>query len=131
GSNAHLLVAGLGNNLEVHRDAEDGSVRFLGYVSAEELATLYEHAVALVCSSELEGFGLPMLEAMTVGTPVIAADRGALGEVVGVGGLLVEFANSTALAEMMWTMLENPILRDHLRERGHGQAQAFSWENCA
>src|SRR5207247_7765217 len=115
GANAYLLVAGLGNNLEMHQDAEDGSVRFLGYVSAEELATLYQHAVAVVCSSELEGFGLPMLEAMTVGTPVIATDRAALVEVVGAGGGLVEFANSTALAGLMGSRLEKPIWREHLR----------------
>jgi glycosyltransferase involved in cell wall biosynthesis len=95
------------------------------------LASLYKNATALVCSSELEGFGLPVLEAMSVGTPVIATDRGSLPEVVGKGGVLVECGDADALAATMGKLIRETKWRDDLSRNGIAHAQTFSWELCA
>jgi glycosyltransferase involved in cell wall biosynthesis len=123
-----VLVAG--NGSEQHRNGDD-LLQPLGFVPAEELCTLYSKAIALVCSSELEGFGLPVLEAMGAGTPVIAVQRGALNEVVGGAGVMVEHGDSGALAEAMWSMIGRDDFREHLRQRGRERAEAFSWDDCA
>lgn len=130
GKDVHLVVVGF-----VDRDlgslTRQGNIHVLGYVPRDELAALFQKAIALVCASDVEGFGLPVLEAMMLGTPVIALDRGALAEVIGSGGLLVECNSPNALGEMMWSLLENPLLREHLKVRGSERVKCFSWKNCA
>ena len=78
-----------------------------------------------------EGFGLPALEAMACGTPVLAADRGALPEVVGDAGLLVDPTSVDALREGMYTLAVQPSLRAALRVAGRARARAFSWRHVA
>ena len=105
-------------------------VRFLGPVDDADLPALYAEALAFVFPSLWEGFGLPVLEAMATGTPVIAARRGALPEVTGGAALLVEPA-AEALAEALATLLGDPGLRMRLRDAGLARTAAFSWERAA
>jgi glycosyltransferase involved in cell wall biosynthesis len=108
-----------------------GHVRHEGYVDERQLRKLYEGAVLLVLPSLDEGFGIPALEAMTVGVPVIAAARGALPEVVGDAGLLVDPFDVSALAAALERMLSDAQLRDRLSLAGGAQARRFSWRASA
>jgi glycosyltransferase involved in cell wall biosynthesis len=92
---------------------------------------LYQGATALVCPSLWEGFGLPALEAMACGTPVLAADRGALPEVVGDAGILVDPANVDALREGLYTLAVQGTRREALRLAGLSRARQFSWRRSA
>lgn len=107
-----------------------GVTRFLGSVPDSDLPGLYAGARAFVFPSLWEGFGLPVLEAMAAGTPVVASRRGALPELVGDAGLLTEPA-AEALAEALGRILADAPLRERLRERGLARAAAFSWERTA
>lgn len=104
------------------------SVHLLGAVTEGDKVPLYAGAVALVYPSLYEGFGLPPLEALRCGTPVIATRASSLPEVVGDGGLLVEPGDTDALAEAMCALSEDAALRVRLAERGLAQASRFSWE---
>jgi len=106
-------------------------VKFLGYVSNQDLAGLYQKALCFVLPSLCEGFGLPVLEAMRYGCPVIAAKAGALTEVVGKAGLLVDPYNVDEIAKAMKLMMENKELREDMREKGFARVQRFSWEKAA
>ena len=108
-----------------------GHVRHEGYVDERHLRKLYEAAVLLVLPSLDEGFGIPALEAMTVGVPVIAAARGALPEVVGDAGLLVDPLDVSALAAALERMLRDHRLRDRLSVAGGIRARQFSWRASA
>jgi glycosyltransferase involved in cell wall biosynthesis len=107
------------------------SVHFLGYVPAEDLPALLNAAVALVFPSLYEGFGLPVLEAMAVGTPVLAARTSSLPEVVGPAGLLLDPHDPAAWAEAMARIADDAGLHADLRARGLARARQFSWERCA
>lgn len=106
-------------------------VRWLGYVSAAERLRLYREASMLVIASADEGFGIPALEAMTIGLPVVAAARGSLPEVVGDAGLLVDADDPSALAAALRRVLDDAGLREALVERGLERARRFSWEASA
>lgn len=106
-------------------------VKFLGYVSDEELASLYQNALFFVLPSLCEGFGLPVLEAMRFGCPVIASKAGALPEVVGDAGLLVDPYKVEEIAGAMKLMIKNSDLREALREKGFHQVRKFSWQKAA
>ena len=108
----------------------DGTVRALGPVPDADLAALYGGADAFVFPSLWEGFGLPVLEAMASGAPVVASTRGALPEVAGDAALLVEPA-AEPLADALGTLLADAGLRDRLRAAGLRRAAAFSWERAA
>lgn len=107
-----------------------GVVRFLGAVPDGDLPALYGEALAFVFPSLWEGFGLPVLEAMASGAPVIASRRGALPEVAGDAALLVE-PEPEPLADALGTVLADPALRTRLREAGLARARTFSWERTA
>jgi glycosyltransferase involved in cell wall biosynthesis len=109
-------------------------VRYLGYVSDDAREQLYREASLLVVPSLDEGFGIPVLEAMTAGVPVVAADRGALPEVLGDAGLLVsgegpEFTRSLATA--IARVLDDGDLRREFAARGVARARSFSWDQSA
>ncbi len=106
-------------------------VIFTGWVAEEDKPALLSGAVAFVFPSLYEGFGLPALEAMACGTPVVASNRSSLPEVVGEGGILVEPTDVEALAEAMETLLVDDVLRAELRPRALAQAARFSWEQTA
>ncbi len=106
-------------------------VRLLGPVPADDLAALYAAATAFVFPSLYEGFGLPPLEAMAAGTPVVAARASCLPEVLGDAALLVPPIDEEALAAALGRLLDDPALRDDLRARGLAQAARYSWERTA
>ncbi|MCX7792487.1 MAG: glycosyltransferase family 4 protein [Chloroflexaceae bacterium] len=106
-------------------------VRFVGYLDEEELPLWYAAATVFVFPSIYEGFGMPPLEAMACGTPVVASNTSSLPEVVGDAGLTVSPYDSAALAEAISRVLDDADLRQELRERGLRQARAFSWRVTA
>jgi glycosyltransferase involved in cell wall biosynthesis len=106
-------------------------VRFLGFVPFETLRCFYETAAAFVFPSRYEGFGLPPLEAMACGTPVIASNVSSLPEVVGDAAVLVNPENVFDIARGIREVLLDETLRAELIRRGHLQAARFSWERTA
>jgi glycosyltransferase involved in cell wall biosynthesis len=108
-----------------------GAVRVLEYVPAADLPALYTGAAAFVFPSLAEGFGMPVLEAMACGTPVIAAGVTALPEVVGSAGLLVDPTDVHELAAAIAEVLGDSALRGALAARGRARAAGFSWERAA
>ncbi len=107
------------------------SVAWLGPVPEYDLPALYSAASIFVFPSLYEGFGLPVLEAMACGTPVICSNTSSLPEVVGDAALLVNPADTVALTEALCKVLTDDGLRDELRSRGLGQAAHFTWEQTA
>lgn len=106
-------------------------VRFTGYVADEDLPALYAGARAFTFLSLYEGFGLPPLEAMACGAPVLCSDTSALPEVVGDAALTVSPTSVDAIREGLRRLLTAADLRADLRERGLHRAAAFSWERAA
>jgi glycosyltransferase involved in cell wall biosynthesis len=106
-------------------------VRYLGYVSAEELPSLYAGATMLVFPSLYEGFGLPLLEAMELGCPVAAANLTSIPEVVGDAALLFDPRNPDAIADACYQLLVSEGLRQTLIARGRERVGRFSWEKAA
>jgi glycosyltransferase involved in cell wall biosynthesis len=104
---------------------------FLGYVPAPYLPALYAAADALAFPSLYEGFGLPVLEAMAAGTPVVAANRSAIPEVAGDAALLVDPFSPEEIARGLMRVLTEPALRAGLVARGRERAASFSWEKSA
>jgi glycosyltransferase involved in cell wall biosynthesis len=106
-------------------------VIFTGWVPEEDKPALYSGARALVFPSLYEGFGLPPLEALACGTPVIASNRGSLPEIVGEGGLLLEPDDVEGLTAAMERLLSDDTLWEDLREKGLAHVARFSWEKTA
>ena len=104
---------------------------FLGYLPDSELPALLGGALALVFPSLYEGFGLPALQAMACGTPVIASNVSSLPEVVGEAGLLVDPCDTNELTRAMTRVAGDDGLRWELRQRGLARAKLFSWRKCA
>jgi glycosyltransferase involved in cell wall biosynthesis len=103
-------------------------VRFFGFVTDKTLASLYRLASVFVFPSLYEGFGLPPLEAMAAGTPVITSNVSSLPEVVGDAALLIDPYEPDEIAAAMRRVLTEPGLRDDLRARGLARVQQFSWD---
>jgi glycosyltransferase involved in cell wall biosynthesis len=110
-----------------HRDA----VTFAGYAGEDSLRQLYSDAVCLVLPSLGEGFGLPVLEAMACGTPVITASASSLPEVAGDAALMVDPYDALGLADAMYRTLTDSGLREDLRQRGLRRVSAFTWKRTA
>ncbi|MCB0064004.1 MAG: glycosyltransferase family 4 protein [Caldilineaceae bacterium] len=106
-------------------------VHFPGFVPDAELPTWYSAAEGFIYPSLFEGFGLPVLEAMACGTPVICSDIPVLREVVGESALTVIATDEGALAAQIGQLLTEPTLRAELLQRGLRQAQRFSWQASA
>jgi len=104
---------------------------FRGYVDEELLLALYAGALALVVSSESEGFGLPVLEAMACGTPVVATAAGALAEVAQGAAYLVEPGNAEALCRALIEVERDGVLRADLAGRGRERAASATWDDAA
>jgi len=116
---------------EVKRLSIEERVFFLGYVPEEDLPALYNLADLFVFPSLYEGFGLPPLEAMACGTPVVVSALSSLPEVVGDGALLVPPQEVEVLAGAMEKALSDPSLREELRSKGLEQAKRFTWSEAA
>jgi glycosyltransferase involved in cell wall biosynthesis len=133
----HLVIAGGKGwlNRNVYQQAATSpkrdKIHFLGYVSADDKPSLYNLATALVYPSFYEGFGMPPVEAMACGTPVIASHVSSLPEVVGQAGLLVNPHDLQAIAAAMESLSRDPAARAELRRRGLKRAQDFSWDQSA
>ena len=108
-----------------------GRIEWLGQVSDEKLADLYRRAQALVFPSLHEGFGLPPVEAMACGTPVIVSDLPVFHETVADAGLYVDPASVTGISETMLRLLGDEGLQAAGSRRGLARAAEFTWENCA
>ena len=106
-------------------------VRFLGRVSELELITLYSLADVFAFPSFFEGFGVPPLEAMACGAPVITSNTSSLPEVVGDAALLVDPHNTGELAHAITRLIENEELQEELREKGYRQVKQYTWPNSA
>jgi glycosyltransferase involved in cell wall biosynthesis len=109
----------------------ENEVIFPGFVADEDLPALYNLAKLFAFPSLYEGFGLPPLEAMACGTPVVTSDRPSLPEVVGEAGLMVKATDSQELAKAMERGLTDKNLRREMREKGLKQAAKFTWEAAA
>ncbi len=104
---------------------------FTGYVSDEDLPGIYKLAELFVYPSKYEGFGLPLLEAMACGVPVIASNVSSIPEVVGDAGLLFDPYAPDQLADCIFQVLEDPLLRKKLISNGLKRKEAFSWQKTA
>jgi glycosyltransferase involved in cell wall biosynthesis len=113
------------------KSGDRSRVILTGHVADEDLASLYSGAIAFVYPSLYEGFGLPPLEAMACGTPVITSNVTALPEVVGDAGLTVSPTDSDALCQAMLDLLRNQGYRQEFSRKGLERAAEFSWERCA
>jgi len=107
------------------------SVRFIGAVAEADKPALYRGAGAFVYPSAYEGFGLPPLEAMACGTPVVTTNNGSIGEVVGDAAFLIDPDDTRAFGAGIITTLVEPSVSDHLRVRGLERARRFTWEATA
>lgn len=107
------------------------AVIFPGFVPDANLPAVYAGAQALAFPSEFEGFGLPVLEAMACGAPVVCSSTSSLPEVAGEAAVLVDPLDQEALTDGLRRILANPALADDLRARGLAQAAHFSWERAA
>ena len=110
---------------------EEPTIRYLGYVADEHLPLLYGGAEAFALPSLAEGFGLPVLEAMACGAPVICANNTAIPEVAGGAARLVPTMDVKAWTEAIDSVLSNAETRRRMREAGLGRARCFSWARTA
>jgi glycosyltransferase involved in cell wall biosynthesis len=137
GFDVQLAVVGQEGWLSRHESAAVESlglgarVRFTGYVPEDDLVRLYNGAAAFLFPSLYEGFGLPVLEAMACGTPVVASDVSAIPEVAGDAALLVDPRDPGAIAGAAAALLTDEALRLRLRQAGLTRAAAYTWEACA
>ena len=127
-----LVLAG-GTNPRIFRPSrhQGGSARHAGYVTDAELRALYENAACFVYPSLYEGFGLPPLEAMTCGCPVVASRAASLPEVCGEAALYCDPADPHDIASRIQTVLEDARCSAELRRRGTERAAKFTWKNAA
>jgi glycosyltransferase involved in cell wall biosynthesis len=131
-----VFVGGSGwRNREFYRAIETspaGSrVRLMGYLPEHDLAALYSASLATVYPSLYEGFGLPPLEAMACGAPVVTSNTSSLPEVVGDAALLVDPRDVGAIEAALVQVKEDPVLREALRAKGLQRAKQFSWDVTA
>ena len=134
-----LRLVIIGNTISQHpgvrhaviKSRVEQAVRFLGFVPFDTLRCFYETAAAFVFPSRYEGFGLPPLEAMACGTPVVASNVSSLPEVVGDAAVFVNPENVFDIARGVREALLDEPLRAELIRRGHAQAARFSWERTA
>ncbi|MGE5245599.1 MAG: glycosyltransferase family 4 protein [Betaproteobacteria bacterium] len=135
----HLKLVLIGDDISkyaslrraVHRHQLHQYVRFLGYVPEETLAVMYRLAGVFVFPSLYEGFGLPPLEAMASGTPVVTSNLSSLPEVTGDAAVLVDPYDPASIADGIRRVLVDEELRRTLRSRGLARARQFSWEASA
>ena len=115
----------------INRPPLAGRVDYLGYVAAERREALFKGACVFVLPSFEEGFGLPVLEAMTAGVPVIASNRGALPEVIGDAGNTVDPEDFEAIARGIARVINDRVYAETLTQRGFDRARQFTWERTA
>ena len=121
--------------VEIRRTAEQNGVadrvHYLGHVSDSTLYTIYKNAAALVFPSSFEGFGVPLVEAFSLGVPVVAADNTSIPEIVDGAGILVPTGDAKALADSLERLLTDQKLRSELIAKGYERVKLFSWDKTA
>jgi glycosyltransferase involved in cell wall biosynthesis len=132
----HLVISGNLSRAHVFGDASDidlegPRMRVIGYVEEEHMGPLMAGAEAFLFASLYEGFGLPVLEAMAAGTPVITGNSTALPEVAGDAALLVNARSANAIGSAILDLIERPLLAQTLKTRGFQRARRFTWEKAA
>ena len=136
-SNYQLVLAGHKGfkNSEVFDEIKElklkKNVKYLGYVTHNQKLDLMKKASCFVFPSEYEGFGLPVLEAMAIGTPVITSNVSSLPEIAGKAALLVNPTREQEIANALKKLLGDSKLQKRLSQRGLKRAKEFSWEQCA
>lgn len=127
-----VAIAG-GHSPKVFEDAtvSHSRIKLLGHVSDSELRALYENAALFVFPSLYEGFGIPPLEAMALGCPVIASNAASMPEVCGDAAIYVHPDDTGALATAIRRLMDDPEERQRMRIRGRAQAAKHSWDNAA
>jgi len=126
-----VVIAGGANARVFGSDGVVGSnagVKWVGYVSDAQLRALYEHAMCFVFPSLYEGFGIPPLEAMQCGCPVVVSNAASIPEVCGDAALYFDPHDASELAKILGRVAGDGALRDRLRASGRARASAFSWE---
>lgn len=136
GRQYQLVMIGTGPDrnsaTQIAHDAKmDRDIIFIDFIANDDLPAIYVGAELLVFPSLYEGFGLPPLEAMACGTPVITSNVASLPEVVGEAGLMVDPCDTRELVEAMFELLHNKSLRERLRKAGLARAKLFSWPETA
>ncbi len=116
---------------EVKKNGLENRIKFLGYVEEKELPLYYNAATCFIFPSLYEGFGIPPLEAMQCGCPVVCSNTSSLPEVVGDSALLVDPLSSSDMSKAINSILSDSKLADSLREKGLAQAKKFSWVKSA
>lgn len=133
----HLVIVGKdGYCHEIVDEKIKGSryapyIHRLGFVAEEELVDIYCHAEAFVFPSLYEGFGIPVLEAMSIGCPVITSDRGAMKEISGNAAILVDPDDAEEISHRIVELSSNKSLRERLIEEGRLWSKQFRWSKCA
>lgn len=133
----HMIFTGAKSELyysvqdEIRKLGLEKCVHHLGYVNRREVLSLLTMAEAMVFPSLFEGFGLPILEAMKCGTPVIAANTTSLPEIAGEAAILLDPYDCQGWTQAMLTIAKNDIVRKDLIEKGHKNVNHFSWRKCA
>jgi glycosyltransferase involved in cell wall biosynthesis len=116
---------------EVERQGLQNEVIFTGYVPFEDLPALYSGAESMAFPSLYEGFGLPVMEAMACGTPVVTSDSSSLAEIADDAALLIDPLSVEQIAEALFRLHQEPHLREELSRRGRARAAEFTWERSA
>ncbi|HMH22009.1 MAG TPA: glycosyltransferase family 1 protein [Puia sp.] len=116
---------------QVHHAGLDGDIHFLGYVPFECMPSLYREAALLVFPSLYEGFGIPLLEAMACGCPVIVSETSSMPEVCGDAAMYVDPTSKEAISKAIGRLLCDANLREGLRQKGFERAKQFSWKQAA
>lgn len=129
-----VLAGGKGwNDEEIYLTLQDlqcqDDVILTGYIPASVKNSLYQHASLFVFPSIYEGFGIPPLEAMTFGCPVVCSNAASLPEVVGSAACLVDPLDMQSIANGIYSVLYDPDYKENLVEKGYSQAERFSWKN--
>ncbi|MCL6446981.1 MAG: glycosyltransferase family 4 protein [Armatimonadetes bacterium] len=130
GSSVSLVVAGI-EKTEIFAPLAGEGVYLFGFLPEEIITALYKRAIFFVFPSLYEGFGLPVLEAMACGTPVLCSGTTSVGEVAGEAAVKFDPTSDSDLVAKMKQLLNDPELRTRLAERGYLRAREFSWERCA
>lgn len=133
---AKLVVTGIGceryiTEYGLDRDGTANDVSFLGWVDQKDLPALYSMATCLFFPSVYEEFGLPTCEAMACGCPVVVSNTGALPEIAGDAGVLVDPFNPAEMAAALESVVADPVRRAGLSAKALARAELFSWARCA
>ena len=114
---------------KIETEGLKNSIKLMGYIDAKDLPGLYNGAVLLTLPALYEGFGLPPLEAMGCGTPVVVSNISSMPEVVGDAGILVDPKSVDSIADGLLSVLMDKKLQHELAAKGIERAREFSWEN--